>query len=285
MGFNKFRKTDGIRILLVVSIIAIVYLSAGSQIWTGFKQIVFRMPEPPPTTTPTNVSTPSPTKTPTLAPTSTYTPSPTLIPTNTYTPTPIQTSLFLSGEAISFWNEFDSTDPLRGDWVFFPNAKVENGLLIIEKSDDWSGVYGNSHLQDEQTILMQFRFDNWSDIHIAVETGEFGSDSYRSWGVGAEYNIFSPIYSEGTLEFDDSFTPVEDLELDPGKWYVLMLHIGGTHPFVARIWEYTDPTEIYNAQVEMNETWVGQEWLPYFLVGPVGKLEIERYEELREYIP
>ena len=60
-----------------------------------------------------------------------------------------------------------------------------------------------------------------------------------------------------------------------------MLHIGGSEPFIARIWEYNDPSNILNLQLEMNETWSGQKWLPLFLVGPAGKLEIERYEEIK----
>lgn len=274
MGFNKFSKADGIRILLVFILIAVVYFSLGSRLWSDFMQFLFQVPQSPPTVTitpvPTNTKTPSPTFTP--------------APTNTFTPTPFPTSAFLSGEVISFWNEFDNTDPLRGDWVFSPNVKVENGLLVIEHSNDWGGVYGNLHLSDGQTVLIKFRFDMWSDIHIAVETGEFQTDSYRSWGVGAENNIFSPVFSEGTIEYGSSFTP-DDLELDSNKWYVLMLHIGGSEPFIARIWEYNDPDQVFNLQVDMNETWIGQTWLPLFLVGPEGKLEIERYEELKGNIP
>ena len=169
--------------------------------------------------------------------------------------------------------------------MFFPNVMVENSYLIIEKSDDWSGVYGNPHIHDGQTILIRFRFENWSDIHIAVETGEFETESYRSWGIGSEYNIFSPAYSEGTIEFEDSFATDEDVVLEPGNWYVLMLHIGGENPFIARIWDYSNQSKNYTIQVEMDDTWAGKKWLPLFLVGPSGKLEIDRYEELKGYTP
>ena len=270
MSSNKFSKADGIRILLVLFLIATVYCSLGSSLWSSLNQIVFQTPETPATIT----ATPMPTNT------RNPTPTPTPAPTSTFTPTPIPTSAFLPGETISFWNEFDNSDPLRGDWAFSPNVKVENGLLVIEHNDDWSGVYGNTHLNDGQTVLIQFRFDVWSDIHIAIETGEFKTDSYRSWGVGAESDLFSPVYTEGTIDYGGSFTS-DELELDPNKWYVLMLHIGGSKPFIARIWEYNDPSNILNLQLEMNETWSGQKWLPLFLVGPAGKLEIERYEEIK----
>lgn len=270
MGFNKFSKADGIRILIVFFLISVVYFSLGSTLWRDIKQFVFQMPVLPPTGTPT----PQPTST--LPPTSTSTP----LPTSTFTATPIPTSRYVAGEVVSFWNEFDNTDPLRGDWVFSRTVKVENGLLVIEPSEDWSGVYGNSHLQDGQTVLIQFRFDAWSDLHFAVETGEFETDSYRSWGVGAEDNIFSPVYSEGTIEYENGFTP-DDLELDHGKWYVMMLHIGGDEPFIAKIWEYNNPAKVFDLQLEMNDSWKDQKWTPLFLVGPSGKLEIERYEELK----
>jgi hypothetical protein len=270
MGFNKFSKTDGIRVVIVLFLIAVVYCSFGSGLWSSLKQLVFQTPVPPPTITatvmPTRTKVPSPTPTP--------------APTSSFTPTPVPTSAFLSGETLSFWNEFDNTDPLRGDWVFSPNVKVENGLLVIEHSDDWSGVYGNTHLRDEQSVLIKFRFDMWSDLHMAVETGEFETESYRSWGVGAEGNIFSPVHTEGTIDYGSSFSE-DDLELKPNTWYVLMLHIGGTEPFIVRIWEYSDPREAQEIQLALSRSWVGHEWLPLFLVGPEGKLEIERYEEIK----
>ncbi len=272
MGFNKFSKTDGIRVLIVLFLIAVVYCGFGSDIWSKVKQLAFQLPALPPTVTATSTLTGTPIPPPTSTP----------APTSTFTPTPIPTSAFLPGKVLSFWNEFDNTDPLRGDWNFSPNVKVENGLLVIEHSDDWSGVYGNLHLNDGQTVLIKFRFDMWSNVHIAIETGDFQTDSYRSWGVGAENDIFSPVYSEGTIEYGDSFTK-DDLELDAGKWYVLMLHVGGNEPFIARIWEYNNPSNIVNSEVQMNETWRGKKWLPLFLVGPKGKLEIERYEELKGY--
>jgi hypothetical protein len=268
MGFNKFTKADGIRIVATLFLIGIVYLSFGSSVWSKIKTFAFQLPTVPATLTATPrlpAQTPSPTHTP--------------APTSTFMPTPIPTSVFLPGELTSFWNEFDNTDPLRGDWVFAPTVKVENGLLIIDHSDDWNGVYGNQHLNDGQTVLIQFRFDMWSDLHFAVETGEFQTDSYRSWGVGAN-NIFAPVYSEGTLEFESSFEP-EGFELDPGTWYVLMLHIGGENPFSAQIWEYGNNENFHNVEIQMDETWEGQTWLPLFLVGPAGRLEIERYEELK----
>ena len=274
MGFNKFSKADGIRVLIMLFLIAVVYCGFGTDIGSKVKQLTFQLPVVPPTLTTTSTATSTPLPLPTSTPAA----------TSTFPPTPIPTSAFLSGKAISFWNEFDNTDLLRGDWVFFPNVKVKDGLVAIEHSSDWSGVYSNPHLSDDQTVLIRFRFDTWSDIHIAVETGEYETDSYRSWGVGAENDIFSPVYSEGTIDHGGSFTKTkDDLELDPGKWYVLILHIGGSEPFIARIWEYDNPADSFSFEIQMNETWAGKKWLPLFLVGPQGKLEIDRYEELKGY--
>jgi hypothetical protein len=272
MDFNKFTKADGIRVVVMFFVIAVVYFSLGSNLWSEIKQLAFQLPIEPSTVTPT--ATPVPTRIP--SPTSTP------APTSTFTPTPIPTSAFLPGEVVSFWNEFDNTDLLRGDWEFSPNVRVKDSMLVIEHSDDWSGVYGNAHLDNGQTVLIKFRFDMWSEIHMAVETGEFETDSYRSWGVGAENNIFSPVYTEGTLEYGGSFTS-DELKLDPAKWYVLMLHIGGNKSFIARIWEYGNADNSFNFEVQLDETWQRQKWLPLFLVGPAGRLEIDRYEELKAY--
>jgi hypothetical protein len=272
MGFNQFSKADGIRIVIVLILIAVVYFSFGSDLGLAMKELTFHLPVLPATITPTPTFTATPNPSPTVTP----------APTLTFIPTPIPTSAFLRGQVVSFWNEFDHTDLLRGDWVFFPNVKVENGLLTIEHSNDWSGVYANPHLGDGQTVLIQFRFDAWSDLHFAVETGEYETDSYRSWGVGAEDNIFSPVYSIGTHEYGGSFTE-DELKLDPGTWYVLMLHIGAAKPFIARIWEKSNPANAVNYEVQLDETWQSQKWLPLFLVGPTGRLEVERYEELKGF--
>ena len=272
MNPNRFSRFDGIRVAVVLLLIAVVYFGFGSNVWSKIGQLEFQPPAVPSTSTP--------------VPSSTFTPLPsltfTLEPTITFTATAIPTSALLPGEVLSFWNDFDNTDILRGDWAFFPNAKVYDGLLLIEHSQDWSGVYGGLHLQDGQTILIQFRFESGSDLHFALETGQFETDTYRSWGVGAESNIFSPVYSEGIREYGSSFT-ADELVLDPGTWYVLMLHIGGAKPFIARIWKYGNIDNLHSVEIQMDKTWQGQEWLPLFLVGPVGRLEIERYEELKNY--
>ena len=271
MGFNKFSKADGLRVALILFLVAVVYFGFDDRIKFTFKQLFFRLPGSPPTSTTVPVPTVSP------APTQTNTPS----PTGTPEPTPIPTSAFLPEEEIVYWNEFDNTDPIRGDWSFFPNVQVEDGLLVIESSKLWDGVYGNAHLENGQTILLQFRFVAWSDLHIAVETGEFDTDSYRSWGVGAEAGLFSPVYSEGVNEYENSFSS-DDLALEPNTWYVLMLHIGGDgDPFVVRIWKLNDLESSYEFQLKMGVSWNGKHWLPVFLVGPAGGLEIQRYEELK----
>jgi hypothetical protein len=270
MNFNRFSKADGVLVALVLFFIAVIFF--GSNIGPKIKQLAFQLPVLPPTVTPTPTLT--------LTPLPSFTPTP--LPTSTFTVTPIPTSAYLRGEVTSFWNEFDNTDLLRGDWEFSPNAKVQDGLLVIDHNDAWNGVYGTSHLHDGQTILIQFRFDAWSDLHFAVETGDFETDSYRSWGVGAENDLFSPVYSEGKREYGDSFIS-DELKLDPGTWYVLMLHIGGNKPFIARIWEYGNPENLHSVEIQLDESWQGKDWLPLFLVGPAGRLEIQRYEELRSY--
>ena len=271
MGFNRFSKSDGIRIVLILFIVAVIYFGLGTGIQEELGQIFFKLPLSPATVTWTPVPTASPTPTQTMTP----------LPTQTPGPTPIPTSVFLSGQEIVYWNEFDNTDPLRGDWEFFPNVQVDNGLLIIKNSKSWDGVYGNSHLDNGQTILIQFRFDSWSDLHIAVETGEFDTDAYRSWGVGAEAGLFSPVFSEGKNEYENSFTS-DDLALNPNDWYILMLHIGRDgDPFVAKIWKQYDLESSYEFQMNVDESWSGKRWSPLFLVGPTGKLEIQRYEEIK----
>jgi len=267
MDFNKVNRSDVLIVIISLILIAVVYFGFGNTIWSAVKKIEFKLPDTPPTTTPAPLptSTPLPTNTPVP-----FTP----------TPTPPPVSALLTGNhLLTYWNEFDSTDPLRGDWVFFTNVAVKDSMMQIEHSDKWDGVYGNQHLLNGQTILMKFRFETWSDLHLAVESGEFGTDSYRSWGIGSEGGIFSPNYSEGIQEYTSSFGP-EDIELIPDKWYVLMLHIGNEESFITKIWEFDNIKKSYEVQLQLDETWRNRKWLSFFLVGPTGRLEIDRYEEI-----
>jgi hypothetical protein len=272
-GFNK---RDIIRLLIVVAVLAILLIGAGDRIMGFVKGFAAKAPFIDfPTATPTATVVPSVTPTPTQTSTPTITPTPTTTPT----PTPIPTSSLVNGALLSFWNEFDNSDPIRGDWYLFPNVVINDGLMIIEGSEDWDGAYGNPHLVDGQTVLIQFRYSRGSGIHIAVETGEWKTDSYRAWGVGAEDSEFSPAISEGLLERSSWF--VGSLQPTPDHWYVLMLHIGGKEPFVSRLWDYNDPSQFLETQIEMDDSWAGLKWSPVLAAGPHARLEIARYEELR----
>ncbi|GAB4477450.1 MAG: hypothetical protein Kow00124_20620 [Anaerolineae bacterium] len=274
MGFQQFTRRDALRIIVVL-LLAVLLVGGVSRIEAFVRSILpRRAAEAFPTLTPASLIPP------TLTPTSTATRPPTITPTPTTTPTPtsIPTSSLVAGEYLSFWNEFDSSDPVRGDWYMFPGVSVNESLLTIQGNQNWDGVYGNLHLVDGQTILVQFRYRDRSGIHLAVETGEWQTESYRSWGVGADDNLFSPAITEGLIEGSTWFSG--RLQPAPDRWYVLMLYIGGKEPFVARIWDFENPTLFLEAQLEMDDSWAGLIWAPVFAVGQYGTLEITRYEEL-----
>jgi hypothetical protein len=273
MSFSNWGLRDIIRVLVVILALMVLLLGLGITP----KRLTQRD-----LSTPTAATTPSPTPPPTSTPTPTLTPTPTqtliLAPTSTFTPTPIPTSAFVAHVPISFRNEFDNTDLIRGDWNFFPTVRVENGLMIVQGSDDWDGAYGNLHLNDDQTVLIQFRYSPGSDIHIAVETGEWQTPSYKAWGVGSEDNIFTPAITEGTTELGGWLQG--NLRYGPDHWYVAMLYIGGANDFAARLWDYEDPSKFLEVQHRMGNAWAGLTWSPVIAVGPGGMLEVERYEEL-----
>jgi hypothetical protein len=275
MGIQEFNKRDAIRVIIVIALLTVLLVGAGDRILSFIKQVsIGRSDEGFPTATSTVAAVPSQT----LTPTQTNTPTVTPTPTRTLTPTPIPTSSLVEGAFMSFWNEFDDSDPVRGDWYLFPNVVVDDSLMIIRGSEDWDGAYGNIHLVDGQTILIQFRYSGSSGIHMAVETGEWETETYKAWGVGSEDSDFTPAISEGLLErsvwFSGTLQPV------PDRWYVLMLHIGGEEPFVARLWDYDDPALFLEAELDMGDSWAGLTWAPVIAVGPYGRLEIARYEEL-----
>ena len=269
MGFNKFTIWDLLRIIAVLVIIAIVYFGFIEDIDWQFSNRVdnptteYRSPEPSSTLIPSSQ------------------PTSTLLPTFSEEPEPSSTpeldSQLLDGQTLLFWNEFDQTDPVRGDWYLFPNVKIEDGLASIESTANWDGIYGDLHLEDGQAILVKFRFYEDSDFYITFETGEWLTDSYRAWGIGSEDGVIAPVISDGNLEYTGEFSGFS--ELLPDHWYVVMLYIGGSKPYNIKIWDFAEKIVLLEYTSQMDDRWVGLIWSSTMIVGS-GFLEIDRYEEI-----
>jgi len=276
MSIEKVRARDILLLVAVVVVLALLLFGAGDRIRRGINRFVL---EPlaqaeRPTASPAVQAALAPTATQVRTPTPTFTPTPGPSPT----PTPVPTSALVEGAVIAFWNEFDATDPVRGDWYLFPSVSIENGMMVIGGTDDWDGAYANQHLREGDTVLVLFRYSEGAGIHIAVEAGQWNTSTFRAWGIGAENDEFSPAITEGTVERTEQLTGW----LLPGAdhWYVLMLYIGGAEPFEARIWGANDPSRYSEIVLDMGEGWAGLAWSPVLAAGPNSILEIDRYEEV-----
>lgn len=272
MGFNKFSVWDFLRILAVLVILGLFYLGLSNTFDWQFGNRpgtpVPDTPEPEPTST----NTPTPRPTSTAVPTSTPEPSPTPM---------VYSQLLNYNQTITYWNEFDNTDPVRGDWYMFPNVVIEDGLVVIEATENWDGVYGGVHLEDNDAILVKFRFSELASFYIMIESGEWLTDSYKSWGIGSDNGEISPVIADGSLEYFGTFS--KDLYLTPDHWYFVLLYIGGEENYRLEVWDFAEKMILAEFSSDMGERWVGQEWSPSMIVGS-GYLEIDRYEEINNLI-
>jgi hypothetical protein len=221
--------------------------------------------------------TPTSTNTPTMTPTST----PTNTPTNTPTPTPIPTSVFVPDVPVLEEVNFDSANDIPSSWDTL-DTTIENGIAIVEANQEWLGIFTDQKWVSGQTILVSFRYAAGSLADLYIAGGEYETPSYRSWGVINDYGYIGPFYIEGEIDRQLSWQQGYVL-LMPDHWYVLMIYIGSPEQeFIVRLWDQEDPAKFMEKRQLFDDlSWANLQWYMAMTNGPVGGLEIDRFEVMQ----
>lgn len=209
---------------------------------------------------------------PTITPTATITPtpSPTDIPTNTPSPTPIPTSAFVPDVNILSAIEFDNESPLPSYWWQSRNISVSDGLLHVMGIPEWEGTCGafpdQKSIEDGETLLIRFNFRPGTTVDLKISTDGWDTPSFKMWGTGTDA-IWQPFFRVYSHEGDSSFGNWQQrswtsftYDPAPDRWHIAMIHVGGTEPFVIRVWDEEDPSLYKEAFQTFPEEWAGQDW-------------------------
>jgi len=211
---------------------------------------------------PTQTSTPTPTSTATATPTATI------------TPTPIPTSALVPDIEVVTYVDFDY---LPGSWFSAPNVHLKDGIASLDPSETWDGIFTESNLSAGQTVLITYKFAPNTVTQLAVETGEFGTESYRSWGFSNGFGYARPLAQDGQRGYPvDWRTNYVSFVAD--QWYGVALYIGSTdEDFRIRLWALDDPSTVQEQSYSLTVTG-SPRWNSKITNGPKGSSMIDRWE-------
>ena len=208
--------------------------------------------------TPTRTKTPipSPTSSPSAIPTSTQTPSPTRTPT--LRPTlPSAVSTVLSGVDILYYDDFSR--PLH-QWEKRSSSIVtSDGLVEIPGKHFWdAGLDYGRIIREDEGVLILFKYDPGAEFEIFLYHGEWGTSSYRRWGIYAGRYFGMNVFKGSSLL--DSRSLPGNLTLKVNTWYYLLLAVDESGGFVARVWEKDDPARQAEYRQRYDDDWMGKTW-------------------------
>jgi hypothetical protein len=212
---------------------------------------VISTPVPPTPMPPTD--TPVPTATPTKPPTSTpVPPTPTLAP-------PSMLSELLDDVVIKSADNFDNIDK----WITWNSqtAKVSNGVVEINGQPDWNGGFVQSNKFNEgMGVVIEFKKISGTEYSFLVDTGEWDTDSYRSFGViNYDGNRPRALVTQGK-NYIGGNNLYGNLSLTKDNWFSFAIAIGKNGEFFAVVWDLNDPSHRAIYHETLNEKWIGKTW-------------------------
>jgi hypothetical protein len=104
----------------------------------------------------------------------------------------------------------------------------EDQSINITGKGNWDGYFSyNQTIQNNQGVLIKFKF-NWDSLGIiALSRGEWDTYSYRQWGtlinsiVSPAFTM--PIKTYGSADHSEQANVIEELELKFNNWYYIFL--------------------------------------------------------------
>ena len=187
---------------------------------------------------------------------------------------------FLKNAAIAYAEGFSSKTPEA--WYITSSSEIENNVLTFQ-GNNWidKNVFIRNDFNDYQGVLMAFQCSPDSLAQIALETGQWESSSFRSWGINCKtdsQSAIEPNITQGREGFARApFTG--NLIFEPDHWYALLLTVGGDGEFIARIWEPDQP-EVYTELRQLNGSeWDNRRW-SLLIGGEKGSISITNFQIL-----
>ena len=234
----------------------------------------------------TIVTQPTETLQPTDTPSPTYTP---ILPTSTVTPPvlPSDYSFLNSNMHIIEVDPFDSSD----GWD--TNSYISNGILEITGpgADNWSRLSYNTLINDgarkSEGILVNFKFTKDVFFEMLYDNGEWGTESYKSFGVYIDQDGPAILLIEGSKDQLSHRTPFTSnngkLRLEPNTWYSILMMPNTERTFTMFIWDPSEPDNYLYGWPWHVPGWSGKTWTFHILVnrGTITFDDFMRFEHVR----
>ncbi len=215
------------------------------------------------TDTPLPTATLVPTNTPTPQPTSTVT----LTPTQTYTPTvesPTFLSEYLNNPTVV--NEYDLDYTSSFMWKY-ENGKFSEGQIILNKTTGWDAYFiTKDSFSENHAIFARFSHGSGANYNIGIQTGEFGTSSFRGWSVhGGDVTNMSNRHGDEWLGYQPL---IGNLTQKANDWNYILLAVKSDGEFLAVMWDANDPTKVVHYNQVFGEEWIEKDWR--FRIGSKG---------------
>ncbi|KAA3647760.1 MAG: hypothetical protein DWQ07_01905 [Chloroflexi bacterium] len=218
-----------------------------------------------PTSTPTTIPTATEQPTQTPPPTATKTPEPE--PTSTLVPT-IETPPILSDYLVQPMVELEYGLSYSSSFMWeYEFGKFSDGKIQLNNTPDWDAYFiTNESFTEGHAILGRFSRGSGANYNIGIQTGEFGTPSFRGWSVhGGDVTNMSNRFGEEWLGYQPL---IGNLTLNVNELYYILLAVNSDGEFLAVVWDANDPTRIIRYDQAFGDEWTGKEWR--FRIGSKG---------------
>lgn len=163
---------------------------------------------------------------------------------------------YLDGIEILITDPFD--DPSGNGWNI-TEGTINDGILEITGNEDWRGVSHTQRLQPGEGMVTDFLFSDGSLFELLIEDGEYGTDSYRRFGMyidqgQARLNKFV----DGTDLGGEILTG--DWMFQPDTTYSCLIAILPDNEFLLVAWNTEDPSEIVQYRESFDPSWNELSW-------------------------
>ena len=190
----------------------------------------------------------------------------------------IVTPDILANSIILYRGDFSSRPPAN-EWGLASGTVTTNGILNLQ-GQNWEANSRPAILGDHQGVLLEFRCSSSAQTELFLQSGNWNTLGMRRWGVycnsTSDY-ITSDVYQDTSISLPQAWNG--DLVVKPGSWLALLLEVGGSNDFIARIWEPSNPDQYLEMRNVFGKDWSNLKWS--FMAGVnQGELDIANYKEI-----
>ncbi len=130
-------------------------------------------------------------------------------------------------------------------------------------------------------MLLLFQYEPGGVLSISLDSGEYGTDAFRQWGVSSSPESWKSVSLSG-VNGATVATYGQTAEMRPDTWYFLLFRVGENGRFDTLLWERDSPST-YLLKVRGTPTgdnWAKRDW--GIIIHPYhGVLKVDTYWDVQ----